>query len=372
MMIKPRKCTKVAFLTAGALLALLSFSFSHGQTPVLENTLEIREIAGVTSHRYPIQIGRPFLKGEIPDQPQVLLNGQPVSSQADVKTRWPDGSVKHAVLTFVIPTLQAGSTVKVSFANAPGGGSDHGLSTQDMLSPDFDFDAQMVLADAAGKWITVSAREMLRTGHYERWLNGPITTSIILADHSPDACFDMGFGPFKSFRPIVHATFWPQISKIRVRFIGEVANTEFLQDMHYSLALLTGDRKKVQVYEKPLFTHHAASRWTKEFWIGGSPSPVEIDPNPAYLAATGFIPNYDLTKTISEGAMEKAYGQWLASPRDLFDSGLWVRAMGTAGGRSEIGPYPRPGRSGGFTRAMRECARSLSVKPTWRQPGRCT
>ena len=37
---------------------------------------------------------------------------------------------------------------------------------------------------------------------------------------------------FQSFRPIIHATFWPSLHKVKVRFIGEIADTEKIQVEH--------------------------------------------------------------------------------------------------------------------------------------------
>src|SRR4051812_46566676 len=64
------------------------------------DSLTISEQAGVTTSRYPIQLGRPFLDGEIAGAPQALIDGVPVPTQADVKARWPGGSVKHAIVSF--------------------------------------------------------------------------------------------------------------------------------------------------------------------------------------------------------------------------------------------------------------------------------
>jgi len=62
------------------------------------NTIRITEVEGTTINNHPMQIGRPFIKGEIANYPQVLVNGSPLLTQANIKTRWEDGSVKHAIL----------------------------------------------------------------------------------------------------------------------------------------------------------------------------------------------------------------------------------------------------------------------------------
>jgi hypothetical protein len=317
------------------ILGLLLFS-----APVwpATNSLTITEKAGVTTSNYPIQIGRPFVQGEVPNYPQVLINGTVVTTQADVKSRWPDGSAKHAILTFYIPTLQAGSTITVTFQNQ-GSGNNAGYATKsDMLGTGYNFDATMQLTGSTIQ--NASARTMLNAGAFTYWLQGSIATSIILADHSLSRTYDIGFDSYKAFRPIFHATFWPSINKVRVRFVGEIANTEALENQTYSLVLRTGSASPATVYSKSAFTHYAGTRWTKEVWMGTPPSSIAIDHNLAYLAQTKLVPNYDVSKVVSEATLAYAYAQWTTAGKDLFAAGNWMLDMSSPGGRQDIGPYP--------------------------------
>jgi hypothetical protein len=306
------------------------------------NSLTIREKAGITTNNYPIQIARPFVQGEIRNYPQAVISGKKLTTQADVKSRWPDGSVRHAVLSFYIPTLAAGSSVTVTFANQTSGNNTGFLTKAGMLSKTWNFEAMMELTNVST--VTASARAILNAGSFQYWNKGSVMTSIILADHSLNRAYDIGFDSRKSFRPIFLATFWPTINKVWVRFIGEIANTEALQDQKYSLTLKLGDRKPQKVYSKGQMTHIAASRWTKEFWLGGAPPAIEINHNLAYLRQTRALPNYDTTKSISEAVIASAYSDpvtgWTVAPKDLFDTGNLTKYMPTTGGRDEIGPYP--------------------------------
>ncbi|MBS1808231.1 MAG: BACON domain-containing protein [Acidobacteria bacterium] len=319
-----------------------ALSFVQAQ-PDPTNFLTIKEKAGVTTSQYPIQIGRPFVPGEISNFPQAVVNGAAVATQADVKSRWPDGSVKHAILSFYLPTLAANSTVTVSFVNQTSGNNAGYLAKNDMLGTGLDFDARMELTNS-GTTISASARNMLSADKYEYWLKGDVLTSVIIADHSATRSADIGFDANKSFRPIFHATFWPGINKIKVRFIGEIANTEVLQDQLYTLALKLGNTTPQTVYSKENMNQIVGSRWTKEFWLGGAPSAIEINHNLAYLAKTKFVPNYDTSRVIPEAALAEAYNDpysgWSVVAKDLFDAGNMMKYMGSTGGRDEIGPYP--------------------------------
>jgi len=311
--------------------------------PANDNTVTVTEKAGVSTTNYPMQIGRPFVQGEIQNFPQVLINGVSVFTQADVKQRWSDGSVKHAVLSFLIPNFSANSSVTLSFQNQSSGNNTP-LTSAEMLGSQYNFNATMDLT-SGGITKTASARTMLQNGDYTLWTSGPVATTVILTDHSTIREYDLGFDSFKPFRPIFHATFWPTIDKVRVRYIGELANTEEFEDIALSsLTLKLGNISPTTPYTKSSFTMYAGSRWTKEFWLGGAPSLNATNFNLTYLAKTKFIPNYDPSKVVSENAMALHYAThfkaWLKMPRDLYDSGQLTKSMATTGGRAEIGPYP--------------------------------
>lgn len=336
---------RFAPLNSGMRWVICWLALSQWAAPVWAqaNSVTIREKAGVTTKLYPIQLGRPFVQGEIANFPRAVVAGTPVTTQADVKSRWPDGSVKHAVLTFYLPTLAANSSVTVTFANQTSGNNTDFLTKREMQASKLNFDARIELTNG-NNTVAASARALLDADKFEYWNKGSVSTSIILADHSFARAFDVGFDAQRSFRPIFHATFWPDIRKVKIRFIGEAANTVALQDQSYALALKLGKTPALPVYNKAAVSQHAASRWTKEFWLGGAPPAIEINHNLAYLKQTKALPNYDTSRTVSEAALNTAYADpyngWQPVAKDLFDAGNLYKLMPTAGGRDEIGPYP--------------------------------
>lgn len=302
------------------------------------NTFSIKEEAGVTTQNYPIQIGRMFIAGEITNYPQIVISGSGITTQADVKSRWSDSSVKHAILTFYVPTLSANNTVFCSFQNQISGNNSGYATKTQMLSAGYNFDAWMVLT--SGTDVSASARSMVNADKFSYWTSGSISTSIIVADHTSARSYDMGWDPYLSFRPIFHITFWPQIAKVQVRYIGEIANSEKLQNLGYSLRLSTGDTTTSAVYSKSAFLQQALTRWTKKYWIGNQPPEVSFNHNLAYLTESKAVFNWDTTKTISESKMSSEYTSWTGSSRDLFDRGLWSKDQGDPGSRPDIAPIP--------------------------------
>ncbi len=304
----------------------------------VQNTVVVSNKSDVTVTNYPMQIGRPFKQGEIVGYPSVSINGSTVLTQADVKNRWSDGSVKFAILSFVLPNLSANSTLTLAFSNQSSG-NNTALTKSQMLGTNYNFDAQIKLT-SGGNTKMVSARDMLSNGDYVVWTSGPVATTIILADHSADRKYDMGFDSHKSFRPIFEATFWPATNQVRVRYIGENSNTKSLQDIQYDLALTLGSVNPKSVYSRAGLAHPLLTRWTKVFWLNGAPNQkINVDNNLAYLSQTTYFPVFDMTVSVPDEVVASAYSSWQNNPHDLYDSGGWTKYMPTTGGRSDISPF---------------------------------
>ncbi|HEY1260167.1 MAG TPA: hypothetical protein VGF34_13050, partial [Stellaceae bacterium] len=190
-----------------------------GMTTVATNTMTITNRSGVAQLNYPLQFGRPFVDGDIADEPRVLINGVPAASQADVKNRYPDGSVEFAVIAVVVPSIPASGSLTLTFQNqAPG--SHTPLSSAQMLDPSYDFNATMTLKNTStGASKTVSARTMLANGDYRVWSAGPVAQTIILGDDSTARKYDLGFDTYRPFRPRFYATFWPATRQVAVRYV---------------------------------------------------------------------------------------------------------------------------------------------------------
>ena len=322
------------------------------------NAITITNQSGAVLTNYPLQFGRPFLAGAIPGQPQVLINGNPApTQQADVKNRYPDGSVKFAVLAVVIPTIPATGALTLTFQNqAPAPGTP--LTASQMLDPSYNFVAFMTLkSPTAGVTKTVSAKQMLQNGDYRLWTAGPVAQTIILGDDSASRKYDIGFGDgYRPLRPRFHATFWPSTRQISLRVAVENGLTTELEDMGYTVSIRVGavapggtssaagsyfaDLTGTQASNPRL--HWALSAWTKVFWLGGTPEPrVNIDYNLGYLTSTRFIANYDPGVTIPESTIASTYGFYTtAAHDDVFDSDIYTTQMSSVGGREELGPYP--------------------------------
>ena len=318
------------------LLLLLLFPLA-----LFAQTLTVHDISGAQQTNYPMRIGYPFAIGDIADYPQVLIDGDTVHTQANVKTRWDDGSVKHAILSFIVPNINANATIQITFQNQTTGNETGYETESDMLGGGYDFDATIRYINLANDdSMDVSARAMVDSADFTYWLQGDVATSVIIADHSVERTFDVGFDTYRAIRPIFLATFWPSINRVQVRFISEISNTEAFEDQQYSLKLFTGNTSPALEYAQDSLTHYAGSRWTKQFWVDAEMPEMEIDYDISYLTQTYAVPNYDSTKTLSESAISTAYSEWTGADKDLYDAGNWTKYMPNTGGRPDIGPYP--------------------------------
>src|SRR5690348_6734944 len=70
----------------------------------------------------PMTFGEPFRDGDIPDGHTIVayMGGRKLPTQADIKARNPDGSVRHAILTVQLPSLDGGASMPLNLRATPG------------------------------------------------------------------------------------------------------------------------------------------------------------------------------------------------------------------------------------------------------------
>jgi hypothetical protein len=310
------------------------------QSPVA-NFVRISNPTGMEISGRPITVPRFFAVGEVPAFAAVAVNSVQLPTQCDVKTRWPDGSLQYAVMSFRID-IPAHGSADVYFVAQDSSNADTGLDAEAMLSDSYDLGAQMLLTSGDTTRVA-DAREMLRAGHFRYWLKGDICTQVIVEEVSPEPAFDIGFGDVKSFHPIFVLTFYPGFRGVRVEFIGENAWLTRRQDLRYSLALKVGQPLADEpVYQKPDFLHVASARWRQVLWSGAELPRLPIDHNLPYLIHSRALPNFDLSLTVSSRAIDQELAEFSKSDRgDLGGNGLFTKYMPTTGGRPELGIFTR-------------------------------
>ena len=276
---------------------------------------------------------------------QASIDDRLLLTQCDVKSRWPDGSLKFAIVSFVVPKLLSKGSIVVSFSNQSTGNNTGYLQQTDMLNSAYDFEATIRMVGATTQ--TVSARQMLEGGAIRYWLQGPIVTAAIIEDRSAARAYDKDLGDgSKALHPIYEAWFYPTNHKVQVGY--SVENTwvssnsaQSARDETYSVTLTTGSASVATVFANPTFTHIGLSRWHKTFWIGSDPPSVRVDYNLAYLTSTKAIPNYDSSRVLSPSLISSRRNAWAHATRTLQGDakgiGFYEKELAAAGADDWIG-----------------------------------
>lgn len=266
----------------------------------------------------PITFGQVFAAGDLPAGKG--LKGM----QLDVKATHPDGSVRHAVVSTILPHLEPGKDVTlelvpvISAAQKPR-----------KLMP-----RQFVLARFSAiingfTYVAESEANVESLG----WLAGEFVTELESA--SPL------IGTDGKPHPHLHARFATRCyddGRVRVDVVVENdwAYEPAPQNFTYDAVIEVGGKV---VYEQKNLTHYHHSRWRKIFWHGEEPQ-VHIRHDTAYLIASRALPNYDQSITITEKTLADWAKRWDKAPKEPMTVGLSVKGMAMTGGRPDIGILP--------------------------------
>jgi hypothetical protein len=339
-------------LAVGVLLVTLGAASTGARAAddrqaAVANTLTISDVSGVSQTDRVVSVARPFRPGEIWRGVRASVGGRLLVTQTDVKNRWPDGSLKFAVVSFAIPTLPAFASVTVGLEDHAGMDGPP-LSQEAMLDPSFDFDATIEMR--GGSIRTVSARRMLAAGHWRYWLRGPVVTTVIIEDRSSERTYDTDFGDgSRALHPIFEASFYPGNRRVEVGYTIENTWTSSvaargMRDLSYSLMLGSGHRAPAVWSAEPRFTHIGKSRWYRRHWIGGAPGDIHVDHNTAYLVTTHSVPSYDTSLRIADSLVTDKYTAWLQAAVGISGNvdgiGSYRKALSMAGANDWIGLLP--------------------------------
>ena len=309
------------------------------------DTIVIHNTSGGTITNRPVSISRPFRRGEIASCVAASVGGTPATTQTDVKNRWPDGSLKFAIVSWVVPSIVSGGSVSVDFTNQATCNNAGFLDEAGMLAAGYNFDVDLTLTGAATR--AISARTILDAASFRYWLQGPVVTSVIIEDRTAARAYDVDFGDAsKALHPIFEARFYPQGSKVEVGATVEnvwasTTAANGMRDLSYSISMTSGDSSPTSEFTHASFNHIGRSRWVKWFWLGADAPAIRIDHNLEYLTSTRAIPNYDTTVTPAESVISGRYTLWSGWDKTLDGDatriGAYEKALGSGGAADWIG-----------------------------------
>ncbi len=320
------KATAVAVLATGT--HLLAGPVAHaGPLP----SLTILSHSSSAQSNVPVTFGQTFKPGDVPSGTTVsaaTASGTPVTLQLDAKATHPDGSLRHAVITAVVPTLAANGSQVVQLSNTGTGSSGTAVRLSDLLATSFD--AQVSL-NIGGTTYTASARQLLQnTASPVVWLSGPQASEWIVG------------GSVKTSGGVAHphlaayfhvrAFAGNPINRVRVDVVIENGWT-FVSGpttFGYTASVTVGGNS---VYSGTISQPHH-TRWHKRYWWGTDPQ-TYVQHDTIYLQSTGAVPRY-MSLTPSQ-----TYLSAMTQESVPMSNGDLTQYFPTTGSQNSIGPLPR-------------------------------
>jgi hypothetical protein len=315
-MFKSKFCLVTVFFLAATSFAAPQITLSNTSTHILTAT--------------PITLGHPFAPGEIPKGKAIGLGpvtGGTVQMQSDVKAYYPDGSVKHAVLTFIVAGLAAQGQIAlplipvtpVTTATAP-------LDIKDWLK---DAAATQIKVTLGSQDYTGSIATALTGTTLNHWLSGPLCGEWIVdvplkntaGDIHPHLFARVGLRTYVGFKQ----------ARLDVTVENDWAFEPAPAGFTYDVSITSGTQV---LYSKTGLAHTHHARWRKVAWIGEVP-PLDWSPDVAYWIATGMFPYYDLSV---KAAAKTLSG--LATDFEPMANGELTSYMPQTGAHNDIGPLP--------------------------------
>lgn len=284
----------------------------------------------------PFTFGQVFAVGDLrPTEGLVakLANGTVLRLQTDVKATHADGSVRHAVISGVLPALAAAETQTLQLAKS-GGPETSTLTPQNLIDAGLTGSVNVKVDNLQYSASLVSA---LATAAPIKWLSGsvanewivsaPLTTSTGIVHPHLTARFDVRW-------------YSGMAKQARVEFVLENSKTFAggTQNFTYDVNMELGGKS---VYSQTGLTHFHHARWRNLAWWDAVRAPqVHLKHNTAYLIASKAVSNYDQSVVPNESSLADYGRQLTAANTGPMKIGPLVSDMGTAGGRSDIGPLP--------------------------------
>ena len=276
-----------------------------------------------------------------------MIDGVRLRSQVNVLRRAKDGSIRHALVTFVLPKLAAGGKVKIDWLNE----KPPGLPMVKRRRDPFGITLKLVLSRAVGGDITSDLGKVvlddlaLRKG-IKRIHSGPLMKEWEIHDVPVDAEGNKDPHIDVYWRLRVFAG----ERSVRVACVVErskdrkKSGPEPVQHKFKSVKLLADEKA---LYEEGPYDHLDQTRYRILVWTGGALENIHRRPNYDYWVKGKFVPKYRwAAKGRTPAEVDNTYpvpspGRELPKrDQGILESGVVYRHMPGTGGRWDVGPYP--------------------------------
>lgn len=279
-------------------------------------------------HEVPFTVGQVFKEGALAADSKLVghFAGTDIALQADVKVKHPDGSVRFAIVSGIVPKIEGHQAVEIGFV--PARESVAAPEKRTFLIPKIN-----VVATIAGVEYTANPSELIKLGTTMKWLQGELMdeTQVSMPLHDK----------LRNKHPHLHARF-----AIRAYANGEtrvdttVENTwayapnpqNFKMDLRIEIDGRTRYNESITQW------HH--SRLRRVFWTDATPG-FHVEHDAQYLMDTGAVDIYDMTKRPNDKMLDALLAEF--NDPNKFGTmrvGLAFKDMKGTGGRRDIGVLP--------------------------------
>lgn len=290
----------------------------------------------------PITFGQVFKGGDVPtgETLAATLNGQPVQLQVDVKATNPDGSLRHAVLTALIPSIAGDVTEPLTISTASPSTSGSPVTLTQLLATNYDATASL---NIGGTTYTADAKTLLQAASAANackpwgqqcnvWLSGPLVSEWIVG------------GPVKTsggtanpnlnvyFNVRAYASSPGTIAYVRTDIVVENdwAYTPQAQPQ-YTATLTSGSA----AYTSPALTQYAYTRWHQILWWNDAAPQAYLQQDTQYIQDSLAVSRYMVLQpddSFLSGVIQSC------APLDNCNQ---TKQMSTVGAQAGIGPLPQ-------------------------------
>jgi hypothetical protein len=323
----------------------------------LANAADLTTVTVVSSNgsaqtNAPVTFGHVFKPGDVPAGAVIgaRAGSTTVPLQADKKATHADGSLRHAVLTAMVPSLSANGTQTITLTNtgsAPGGGA---ITTAALLATPFDVTISL---DIGGTAYSASARSILQSGTPATWLSGPLATEWLLS-----APVRTGAGvPHPHLQARFHVRAFEGLNTVRVEAVVENNWAFEVGPRNYTYNVTVNVAGGGTQYTQSNVNHYRQSRWRRVVWWGSNPQ-LAVRHDSAYLQGTRAVPTYDPRINLSSSAVSD-WQSGLGTNPGVMSIGDLEPNMPQPAGRFEIAPLPAF--QAGYIISQNDTARRVTI-----------
>jgi hypothetical protein len=285
--------------------------------------------------RLPFSFGQVFAVGDL--KPGDVLGGRfddgsTIPLQVDVKATNPDGSVRHAIISGVVPTMAAGAVRTMKLVNTNPIATINPATTASLLSAGF---TAAVHVNLGGVDYAASADQLLAAGSAAKWLNGPIANEWEVSMPLTTAAGVQH--PHLSARFAIRYYEPARKARVDITVENDWAYEPAPQNFTYDAQVMVGGKT---VYTKAGLNHLNHARWRKLFWWNTAEPAINLKHNTAYLIASRALPNYDQTISVPEASLAALKTKWTGAITEPMAVGMANPYMPSTGGRDDIGLLP--------------------------------